>query len=71
MQLAFGDQTSQTVVSNPTTRDGLYPLWIALIVAGVLIFVLLAAYFAEFIVGEAPVASGLVMPTNQLPAPGR
>jgi CubicO group peptidase (beta-lactamase class C family) len=67
MQLAFGDQTSSTVLTNPTTTDSLYPLWVALIVGGCLAFIFFAAWATEFIVGEAPVASGLVMPTNQLP----
>lgn len=66
-QLAYGSQSDTKTTSNAASTDALYPLWVVLSVVGCLLFVLIAAFIAEYMVGEAPVSSGLVMPSNSMP----
>eukprot|EP00744_Colponema_vietnamica_P003824 GILI01005803.1.p1 GENE.GILI01005803.1~~GILI01005803.1.p1 ORF type:complete len:253 (+),score=59.71 GILI01005803.1:68-760(+) len=59
-----GGQSSQ---SSTTYDEGLTGLWVALGVCLVIVFVLAAAYFTEYIVQPAPVPSGIVAAPPPIP----
>eukprot|EP00759_Apiculatamorpha_spiralis_P000509 PhF_6_TR1015/c0_g1_i4/m.2034 len=61
-QEALGDKASILVTNTDNSADKLYGLWVFFGVVGVITFVLLAAYFTEYIVQPAPIAGG--MPTK-------
>lgn len=68
LQLATGDTTvvSQSTVSTSATSN-LYGVWVFFGVLGVLVFVLAASYFTEYIIQPAPVIGGVPVPQSMMP----
>lgn len=67
-QLAIGDTSTVTQTTVTTSsRSSLYGVWVFLGVLGVLVFVLVASYFTEYIIQPAPVISGVPVPQSMMP----
>eukprot|EP00760_Papus_ankaliazontas_P030143 PhM_4_TR4622/c0_g1_i1/m.43131 len=58
-QSALGTQASLVVTTTSGSNDSLFGLWVFFGVVGVILFVLLAAYFTEYIIQPAPIAGGM------------
>jgi CubicO group peptidase (beta-lactamase class C family) len=67
-QLSIGDTStiSQETVST-SSRSNLYGVWVFFGVLGVLVFVLVASYFTEYIIQPAPVVGGVPVPQSMMP----
>jgi len=67
IQEAVGDKASVIVTNTDGSSDRLYGLWVFFGVVGTITFVLLAAYFTEYIIQPAPMAGGIPSVTGGKP----
>lgn len=71
VQLAVGDATTITTTTSANdSNSNLYGLWVFFGVLGVLLFVMAAAYFTEFVIQPAPITSGVPVPAAMTMGPG-
>jgi CubicO group peptidase (beta-lactamase class C family) len=67
-QLTGGDTSTITQTTlDSSSRSSLYGVWVFFGVLGVLIFVLVASYFTEYIIQPAPIVSGVPVPQSMMP----